>query len=345
MPDEIDLATGRRGPGPAPSGDVPRHTTRAVGQPVIAKLLRSIPRGATAIFVGVGLLASANAASASLIGAQVTYRSLFPNTQSVLDAGGTQTVTPLTTFADTKNGLSSFFIGNKLVVENTSPLAFAAGTFNGPQLSFGGGGLTGATVDPLSSADFIGGVSSTASTLLTNFQALTPALGSTMTVDLASNGTLTGQQVGYQYLVPTTASLQEDLGTSTLGMGTYFVDGADGITVVVGANTITVINDVPLQFAVGAFNGPNLVFSGVNIVSAAIDPISAADFLGTVSTTPDSIDINFSGLVPALGHAVVIDVVSTVPEPGSALLLVLAIAGLAWVHQWHRQKSQQPEPV
>ena len=82
---------------------------------------------------------------------------------------------------------------------------------------------------------------------------------------------LAGQPVSYSYLLPSTNSVQENLGTQTLESGTYFVDTAEGITVAIGASTITVINDVPLGFAAGAINGPNLVFSGVDIASAAID--------------------------------------------------------------------------
>ena len=137
--------------------------------------------------------------------------------------------------------------------------------------------------------------------------------------------------------------MQEDLGTRTLGTGTYFVDPADGITVAIGANTITVINDVAAAFANGAFNGPDLVFSGVNILSAAIDPVSAADFLGAVSSTSDSIAINFSGLNPALGHALVIDVGSSVPEPNSLLLLVGALAALGMARRrWRPGLSDGP---
>ena len=173
-------------------------------------------RRAAAALACIGLLGSAGTASASLIGAQVSYQSLFPNTQTVLNAGGTQTVTPLTTFNDTQNGLTSFFIGNKLV-DNTSPLAFATAAFNGPQVSFANGGLIGATVDPTSSTDFIGVLSSTGNSVQTSFQAKTPALGSTMTVDLASNSTLAGQQVGYKYLLPTTASCRRISGHARWG--------------------------------------------------------------------------------------------------------------------------------
>jgi hypothetical protein len=155
-----------------------------------------------------------------------------------------------------------------------------------------------------------------------------------MTIDLASGGTLAGQPVSYNYLLPSTNSVQENLGTQTLESGTYFVDSAEGITVAIGASTITVINNVPLGFAAGAFNGPELVFTGVDIAGAAIDPISATDFLGTVSTTPDSIAFNFAGLFPAVGHAEVIDL-TFVPEPTTLMLLAGALAALALVRRRH----------
>jgi hypothetical protein len=264
----------------------------------------------------------------------VSYAYLFPNQASQLDNLGTKTVTPTTTFTDTQNGITSYFLGNQLVIQNTSPLAFAAAAFNGPQITFGNGGLTGATIDPASSADFTGALTSSGNTVQANFAAFAPALGSTMTIDLASGGALAGQPVSYSYLLPSTNSVQENLGTQTLQSGTYFVDIAEGITVAIGASTITVINDVPLGFAAGAFNGPDLIFSGVDIAGAAIDPISAADFLGTVATTPDGIAINFAGLFPAVGHAEVIDL-TFVPEPGTALLLAAALAAFALVRRRH----------
>jgi hypothetical protein len=289
---------------------------------------RAIQRAAAALGL-VLLLGSTGTASASLLGGEVSYEYLFPNTQNVVDNLGTETVTPLTNFADTQNGLTSFFIGNQLVVENTSPLAFATASFNGPQFTFSTGGITGATVAATSSPDFQGVLSSTGNSVQANFSALTPALGSTMTIQLTTAGLLAGQQVGYHYLLPTTGSVQENLGTRPLTHGTYFVDATEAIRVVVSAKTITIINDAPLAFAAGAFNGPDLVFSGTTILDATIDPVSAADFQGTLSFTPDSIEVDFAGLAPQTGHVLVIDV-DSLPEPASLSLLGIAVAALAW---------------
>jgi hypothetical protein len=290
---------------------------------------------AFAALTAAALLGSTGAASASLLGAPVSYQYFYPDTTTVANALGPQIVTPLTTFTDSLNGLRAFFIGGQLVIENTTSLPFLTATFNGPQLSFAAANLTGASVNAASSPDLPGTLSATASAVQVNFQSLTPTLGSTMTIDLASAGALAGQQVGYQYRYPTTGTVSQDLGTQTLTSGTFFVDTVDGVTVVIDADTITVINDVALPFNAGAFNGPDLVFSGVHILGASIDPISATDFLGTLSTTADSIAIDFAGLTPGLGHAMVIDVASSVPEPGMLLLLGGAIAGLGWARRRH----------
>lgn len=191
--------------------------------------------------------------------------------------------------------------------------------------------MTGATAASISSADFPGTVSSTGNSVATDFATLFPAVGSTLRVNLASGAPLAGQQVHYQYFVPTIGNLQEDLGSQTLNTGTFFTDGAEGITVVIDANTITILNDFAGAFAPGSFNGPNLLFSGVNITKAVIDPISAADFTGSISFTPDSVGINFASMLPALGHAVVIDVSSQpVPEPATIVVFGAALAGAVW---------------
>ena len=123
-------------------------TRRISADPCLDRTSRRLRRAthfAAAALGPIVLLGPTGPASASLLGAEVSYQSLFPNTQSVLNNLGTETVTPLTSFADTPNGLTSFFIGNQLVVENTSPLAFATASFNGPQFTFSTGGITGAT--------------------------------------------------------------------------------------------------------------------------------------------------------------------------------------------------------
>lgn len=288
-----------------------------------SKLLRLAPV--------VALIALAESASASLIGAQVSYQYIYPVPGSIDGTLPTQVVTPLTKFTDTRNGLTSFFLGNQLVVQNTEAAAFVTAPFNGPQFTFSSGGVTGATVAGSTSADFSGTALTTANSVAVNFSALSPALGSTQRVNIASGAPLAGQQVTYQYLVPTTGNVQEDLGTQTLGTGTYFADSFQGITVVVDANTITVLNDVQAGFIPAAFNGPKLLFSGVHIDNATIDPLSAADFTGSLSFTPDSIAFDLSSLFPAKGHALVIDVASSpIPEPATIALFGIALMGAGW---------------
>ena len=123
---------------------------------------------AVAVAVAVTLMGFVTSASASLIGAPVSYQYDDPTTQSVNYTLPTQTVTPLTTFNDTANGIMSYFIGNQLVVQNTEAAAFVGAAFNGPQVTFSCGGLTGATADPVSATSFPGVVSSTANSMQIN---------------------------------------------------------------------------------------------------------------------------------------------------------------------------------
>ena len=64
---------------------------------------------AVAVAVAVTLMGFVTSASASLIGAQASYQYDDPTTQSVNYTLPTQTVTPLTTFNDTANGIMSYF--------------------------------------------------------------------------------------------------------------------------------------------------------------------------------------------------------------------------------------------
>ncbi len=277
---------------------------------------------------GLTLIGSVSSASASLIGAQVSYQYDNPTMQSVNYTLPTQTVTPLTTFNDTANGLMSYFLGNQLVVQNTEAAAFVGAAFNGPQFTFSGGGLTGAKADPVSATGFPGVVSSTANSVQVNYQGLDPALGASQIIDLASSLPLAGQQVSYQALFPSTGSVNGSLPATTLTTGTYFADNINSITTVIGANSIMIINDLTAGFVAAAFDGVTLTFSGANISGAAIDPLSAADFLAPVSFTSDSVSINFSNLVVQSGDVEVIDVHTAVPEPASATLIAVGLLAL-----------------
>ena len=283
-----------------------------------------------AVAAAATLMGPVTSASASLIGAQVSYQYDDPTTQSVNYTLPTQTVTPPTTFNDTNNGIMSYFLGNQLVVQNTEAAAFVGAAFNGPQFTFAAGGLIGATADAVSATSFPGVVSSTANSVQINYQGQDPALGASQTIDLASSLPLAGQQVSYQDLFPNTGNVNGSLPTQTLTAGTYFVDKTNVLTAVIGANSIMIINDETAGFLVAAFDGVTLNFSGVDIGDASIDPLSAADFRGPVSFTPDSVSINFSDLGPQSGDVEVIDV-ETVPEPASATLIAVGLLALGLV--------------
>lgn len=275
------------------------------------------------------LIAASAQAATTLVGAQVTYDYFLDS--SHLNSLGTQTIADGTTFTDNTNGLRSFVIGpSYVVVQNTSPLAFAATTFNGPGFSFSSG-IVGAVVDTtLTSPDFRGSIVTDNAGFALNFSGLTPSLGSSAFVETSGLDALGGQTATYQYLLPTAGQVSQTQAPVVVVPTTYFLDNTDGILVALNRNTITVLNTQPLAFANGTFNGPQLTFAGIDIADATIDPSSAADFLGDVTHTEHGVAINFANLNPTLGHALVIDITTAadgalagVPEPAAWSLMII----------------------
>jgi len=283
------------------------------------------------------LTAGQTHAAVSLVGAQVSYD--YVHDGGLLNSFAAQTIADGTTFTDSTNGLRSFVVGpSYVVIENTSPLAFGAYAFNGPGFIFSSG-ITGAVVDTtLTSPDFKGAIVSDNAGFAVNFSALAPSLGSSLFAEISGPSPLGGQTGSYQYVLPTAGQISGSQPPVTLVPTTYFLDNQDGILVALNANTITVLNTLPLAFAGGTFNGPELSFTGIDIAGATIDPISAPDFLGGVTHTQHGVAINFANLNPGLGHALVIDIDAAtqgssgaVPEPTSWALMIVgmgAVGGL-----------------
>ncbi len=117
------------------------------------------------IAASIVLFGSAAARADSMIGSVVDVKYLFPNTSAVYADNGTQTVASgsSTTFG----GLVTVTFGaDTITVTNLEPGIFAAGAFNGVDVSFlSGFNVGGVTIDPASSAAFASGaVASSSST-------------------------------------------------------------------------------------------------------------------------------------------------------------------------------------
>ena len=102
------------------------------------------------------------------------------------DTLGSATQVPTTTFVDSGDGILVAIGSNTITILNLVPLAFAAASFNGPTLTFAGVDLTGASIDPISSSDFLGAVTSDAHRLSIDFSGFSPGVGHTLVIDVSA---------------------------------------------------------------------------------------------------------------------------------------------------------------
>ena len=293
-------------------------------------------------------MAAPGQAATTLVGADVTYNSYLNG--GLLSSLGTKTVADGTTFTDGADGLRSFFLNQAfVVVQNTSPLAFSSTAFNGPEFLFSKG-IADATLDAINtSPDFKGPVTAFGSGFAINYTGLTPSLGSSEFVEISGAFPLGGQLGTYDYLLPNAQTVSGGQGPVVIVPTTNFVDQNDGILVAINSSTITILNLEALAFAGGSFNGPDLTFAGLDIADAVIDPSSAPDFLGVVGHGQHDVSVTFSGLNPALGHALVIDIsaapfgslippVAGVPEPAAWSLMIVGFGAAGGLLRRRRRR-------
>jgi hypothetical protein len=111
-------------------------------------------------------------AHAGLIGADVAYEFLTPNTSTVVDSSPSQTITTTTSFFT--DGVSTTFTDDEIIITNTELAPFLTEPFIGPSYLFSGTTITNVTIDSASSSHFLGVLSVTGNNVMVNFEGLPP---------------------------------------------------------------------------------------------------------------------------------------------------------------------------
>jgi PEP-CTERM motif-containing protein len=129
----------------------------------------------------------AGPAQAELIGAEVTYEYLFPDTSTIDFSLPTQTITLSTSLADTVNEITTTFTDSEIIITNEEAALFGTVAFNGPSYLFSGATVTKVTIDSASSPTFLGVPSFTANGIMVNFQGLpAPPVGAEFILDVTT---------------------------------------------------------------------------------------------------------------------------------------------------------------
>jgi|SRR5215472_2784086 len=122
--------------------------------------------------LGVAALSAVPPAKADLVGAQVSYNFLFPNTSTVGFSVGPQTISSSTSIVDTFAQITTTFTGTEIIITNNLAGSFGTASFTGPQYLFSGVTISGVSIDPASAADFLGAPTFTANQIMINFEGL-----------------------------------------------------------------------------------------------------------------------------------------------------------------------------
>lgn len=124
----------------------------------------------------------------------------------------------------------------------------------------------------------------------------------------ASAQSLIGSSVTAQYHNPTLGSVTATVGPVTVGSGVEVPSLISRVSVDVSATQIVLTQTgSPGTYSNNTHNGPVLVFTGVTITSASLDPSSTMG-VTSLSFTGDSVIINWGGQPIVTGATVVINV-------------------------------------
>ena len=154
---------------------------------------------------------------------------------------------------------------------------------------------------------------------------------------LPAQAGLIGSTVDLREFFPNLATMTADDGSKTVSSSVEYPAVGLGLSVDITNTQILITWPGPgaLGFTGSAFNGYELLFSGVTITGATVNGSSA--FNPAISIVGNNIFLNYSGVDTGVGPDTSIIDVSTpasgVPEPGTLTLLGAGVLGLGFLYK------------